>query len=650
MSKDRVAFITTIYRNEELPNVRRIKKEISRLGFKDYRFYLYDGRGKNRGYAYGINQGIKKALKEGCEVFVIFTVDIAFREVNRTVLYNGLKYFDLLGFAMKQGNKIYFGGDVDKLRLSGALTSTKPENKYLPVDFVSGSLMIIKRKVVKKVGLLNEGYFMYYEDVEYAKLAKQFGFKVGIDSEHSYEHFEKGRSNPHKDQQIFVSRFKYFLKFSSLPQKLRETVRLPLTAYEHLPLFVSQIKQSSFTVNFFSLNLSSILTKIAHFFIFIILINNLNPSQYGIYTLVWAFVNLFTPFLDSGTTTYGLVYGKNKSETNQVLFSMRFYLSLLVYLVIVGGSFAYFQNSRLRIFVALTATSVFTTSLSGSYLIFNSLREKVYVSSLLNLGFNFFFAVLVVLAILAKQGIVYLFASYAVSYLCYSVLNMFWLRRELNYAIYFRKWISIFRRSLVFVFIGFLAALYFKADIFILKRFYNSETLGIYSAGLKFLDALLILIGSYNIIVIPIMRRLAKNKHELVAKIKKDIVFLLGFGGLISGSFYILAPFVLPLFLKNRYLESLEVAKVLSLAIIPLFVTSVAFNALYSLKSERNVLVLLVIQTVVSLTVYWLVIPNYSYQGAMFAKVGLEIFQAIIAFFMLILVLQTQSHAPTKNP
>lgn len=48
------------------------------------------------------------------------------------------------------------------------------------VGWVGGTAMMIRRKVLEKVGLLNEDIFMYGEDVEYCLRAHKAGFEVAI--------------------------------------------------------------------------------------------------------------------------------------------------------------------------------------------------------------------------------------------------------------------------------------------------------------------------------------------------------------------------------------------------------------------------------------------------------------------------------------
>ena len=58
----KIVFVTNIYKEEEKKEVARVSTEIKNLGFEDYEILVNDGIKDNRGYAYGVNQGIKKGL------------------------------------------------------------------------------------------------------------------------------------------------------------------------------------------------------------------------------------------------------------------------------------------------------------------------------------------------------------------------------------------------------------------------------------------------------------------------------------------------------------------------------------------------------------------------------------------------------------
>jgi len=50
--------------------------------------------------------------------------------------------------------------------------------KPVAVDAVTGAAMLIPRSVVKKIGLFDEKYFFYFEDLDYCRRARKVGLKV----------------------------------------------------------------------------------------------------------------------------------------------------------------------------------------------------------------------------------------------------------------------------------------------------------------------------------------------------------------------------------------------------------------------------------------------------------------------------------------
>ncbi len=72
------------------------------------------------------------------------------------------------------------------------LTYLTPDATY-PVDAVSGSFMMIRRDVLRKVGGLDESFFMYGEDLDWCYRVSRAGFKVYYVHETAIVHF-KGAS------------------------------------------------------------------------------------------------------------------------------------------------------------------------------------------------------------------------------------------------------------------------------------------------------------------------------------------------------------------------------------------------------------------------------------------------------------------------
>jgi len=254
-------------------------------------------------------------------LFIVGNPDISLKGIDKKELLAGAKYFDIWGLSMKMRTTTYYGGEIDNVRLSGGLIDIKPKERFVERDFVSGSLLCVKRKVIDMIGFFDEGYFMYYEDVDFCYRASRAGFKVGIDSRTTYRHFEISSENPDKDRLLSQTQAKFFKKYAKMWQKIYELVR-----------FWSRPKLSSFFINFASLNISSLVNKLLNFILFIFLLRYLTPEEYGIYALVWAQVSLFSPIVDLGTTAYGIIdLPTEKKEKFISLFNLRLTVSLIIF-------------------------------------------------------------------------------------------------------------------------------------------------------------------------------------------------------------------------------------------------------------------------------------------------------------------------------
>ena len=63
-------------------------------------------------------------------------------------------------------------------------TTSHITNIYVnKIDYVIGASCLISPKVLNSVGLLNEDYFLYYEDVDYSYKIKNQGYKIGFSVE-----------------------------------------------------------------------------------------------------------------------------------------------------------------------------------------------------------------------------------------------------------------------------------------------------------------------------------------------------------------------------------------------------------------------------------------------------------------------------------
>ena len=85
------------------------------------------------------------------------------------------------------------------------------KNMRIPhqVDCISGAFFLTRRDVIDQVGLLDEDYFMYAEDIDWAYRLKAHGWEVWFNPEVSILHKKKqsGRSHLLRSRQVTTERY-----------------------------------------------------------------------------------------------------------------------------------------------------------------------------------------------------------------------------------------------------------------------------------------------------------------------------------------------------------------------------------------------------------------------------------------------------------
>jgi GT2 family glycosyltransferase len=161
--------------------VRRARPEVAFLA-----------TGRNLGYTGGNNAGIAHALEEGAEYVLLLNNDTEL--ANPDFLYLMVKDMDLdrrAGIAgplvmdpggRTQGTILYDPTLARCLSESAALRlgRLRPADyaRRQEVQAVSGVCFLVRRRVFEEVGLLDEEYFMYGEELDYCRRAREHGWNV----------------------------------------------------------------------------------------------------------------------------------------------------------------------------------------------------------------------------------------------------------------------------------------------------------------------------------------------------------------------------------------------------------------------------------------------------------------------------------------
>lgn len=169
---------------------------------------------QNIGFAAGNNVAIKWALEKMADYIMLLNNDAFLEKDTLTKLIKEAQKDELVGvlspiiYKGKNKEKIWFsGGKINWLKMR-----VEHKNNIKNTQFITGCAMLIKKDVFKKIGLLDEKFFLYYEDADFSYRAKKAGFKLKVVSDAIVYHLEKSSESLNKIYYLVFSGIIFFRK------------------------------------------------------------------------------------------------------------------------------------------------------------------------------------------------------------------------------------------------------------------------------------------------------------------------------------------------------------------------------------------------------------------------------------------------------
>ncbi len=213
-----VHLITILYRSEaDLP---AFLDSLQAQDWRDWRLYVLDNASPDRsadlvserkdariimhrnatnlGFAKAANQGIRAAAADGGEFFILINNDTAFSpdflrrlimvrsELGAGVIAPRIMHKDKPGVAWYAGGSFTDWPIFMNVHHQEHNPNAQPSDTH--VDFASGCCLGISREVLQKVGLLDESFFVYWEDTDFCMRLKALDIPIVYTSEPSLLH------------------------------------------------------------------------------------------------------------------------------------------------------------------------------------------------------------------------------------------------------------------------------------------------------------------------------------------------------------------------------------------------------------------------------------------------------------------------------
>jgi GT2 family glycosyltransferase len=177
---------------------------------------------QNLGFSAGNNVGIRFSLERMAEYVLLINNDTEVEKDFLSHLVEAGEKDSKIGILSPvifngEKNKIWFsGGKIDWLKMRAVHEQNTKAEEIYETEYLSGCAMLIKAEVFKKIGLLDEDFFLYYEDADFSIRSRRAGFKNVVVASSWVYHFEKSEeAKLNKIYWLVVSGLIFFKKNTS---------------------------------------------------------------------------------------------------------------------------------------------------------------------------------------------------------------------------------------------------------------------------------------------------------------------------------------------------------------------------------------------------------------------------------------------------
>ncbi len=179
---------------------------------------------QNLGFAGGMNVGVCHALEQNAEFVLLLNNDtVAHANMLNHMLEHADDDIGLIApviFYFDEPSRVWSsGGGFNEWTLE--MTGGHGRNQFLPDSaiergFLSGCAWLISRNTFENVGLLDERFFMYYEDLDFCLRVREAGYRLILVPKahlwHKVSQSTGGEINPTERYYMALSSVMYFRK------------------------------------------------------------------------------------------------------------------------------------------------------------------------------------------------------------------------------------------------------------------------------------------------------------------------------------------------------------------------------------------------------------------------------------------------------
>jgi len=268
-----------------------------------------------------------------------------------------------------------------------------------------------------------------------------------------------------------------------------------------------------------------------------ILTRYLGVENYGVYTLVFAYLSFFQSFSDLGLSLIGVrEIAKDDGRTRDIMeavFLIRMILALLSILLAIGLSFFLYPGggrAELRTGIAIISLGTFFSVIGSAPVTYYQAKLKMIYATLSDVAGRVVALGLLLIVLWQRYSLATLFWTVAISYGVTAVSNMAFARGLFSRLP--RPGLSLIknlvRESAPLGLAMVINTIYFRVDSVILSLFRSDSEVGLYNLSYRILEILAVLFGYFTASAFPVISGdLQSDKVRFRLVVQKTFNFIL---------------------------------------------------------------------------------------------------------------------------
>lgn len=395
--------------------------------------------------------------------------------------------------------------------------------------------------------------------------------------------------------------------------------------------------------NTFWLTVTEGIVQVLKLFLIVYMARLLGAEEYGKFSFALSFVGLFVIFAELGLpdiVTREFSKDKSVEQDYSSVISLKIFLSVAVFLLMIIGSFFITQDIIIRKSIWLLSIFILITSFLNIFYAFFRARQKMEYESLFKIlqyallcGLSFF--VLFTIPSIENISIAYLISNITIAAAMLIFFHFFIQPMSISYnKEVWKKFIHFSWPLALGLVIGWI---YVSASSVMLGYFgYNMEN-GWYNAAYKIIGAVAISATLISKSFFPVLSKFSLESKERIQKVwnyQKELMIIFAFPMMIGS--IVLAPKIIYFFYDSSFTPSifafrwLVIVSGIDFLYYPYALALIIFN-----KEKRN-FVFIIIGLLLNIVLNIILIPQYNIYGVAVANVISSIVVLALAVYAMV--------------